>query len=115
MPAQLVWLVAILGLVVLGACWFMPREVGKEDEPIVDMHVDLPSIEELSARMHDVRLPFRRGTSARPGATLTELPGTQTAPEPAAPQAPPSPMGAPQPVLSQDGAVQFALPGGGSN
>jgi hypothetical protein len=115
MPAQLVWLVLVLGVVVLAACWFMPREVGKEDEPIVNVRVDLPSIEEMSARMHDVRLPFRRGGAAASRATATELPPSETAPAAAPPEPTPSPMGAPQPVLSQDGSAQFALPGGGSN
>jgi len=109
MPAELVWLVLILGLVALAACWFMPREVGKEDEPIVQVHVDLPSIEHMSARMRAVRLPFHRAGVA-PRTSMSELPDS----EPAAAEVPPSPMGAPQPVLSQELPAPFALPGGGN-
>ena len=60
MPAELGWLVAILGLVALAACWWLPREIGKEDEPVVDVHIDLPSIEDLALRLRRPRPAFRR-------------------------------------------------------
>ncbi|HEY8694769.1 MAG TPA: hypothetical protein VIR57_18725 [Chloroflexota bacterium] len=95
-----VLMMLLLGGVVLAACALMPREIGKEDELLSNIRLELPDLQHLALRM-----TAPRRSSSRP------------APRPAAPPPQPDPaedpsaMGAPQPVLTQDPAGTFALPG----
>jgi len=107
MPAELAWLALVLGLVVLAAAFVLPREIGKEDEPVLPVHVDLPSMEALAERVRAARLPFRRATNG--SRRLAAAPAPSAVPEPPAPE-PPQAMGAPQPVLTQATPASFALP-----
>ena len=105
------WLVLLLGLVAVGASIVLPREIGKEEEPIVDLHRDLPRVEDAMLRMR-ARLRPPHGPSA---AALQPDPPPPDQREVEAPA-----MGATQPVLAQDPLLPFAMelhgrddPGGG--
>jgi hypothetical protein len=83
------WLILLLGLVVLVACFTLPREIGKEDEPLTSTRLEVPDVEQLILRMRQRRQPPRPRPAAAP----------RVMPQPA-PVEPPPAMGAPQPVLT---------------
>jgi hypothetical protein len=94
-------LVALVGLTVLGWCALMPREIGREDEPLTSIRLRGPDMEGLALRMSQRNQRPRPVRASRPAAAP---------PPPPMPEAP-SAMGAPQPVLSQEPATELALPG----
>lgn len=95
MPLGFIAIVLIMGLFVVASCFFMPREIGKEDEPLVNARIDLPRMEDIAARVHEAKSRFREHSHKRPVAEAA---------------APPSAMGAPQPVLSQEPPESLVLP-----
>jgi hypothetical protein len=97
----MIGMILLLGLAVLAACALMPREIGREDDPLTNIRLELPDVQRLALRMRAAR-----------GATPRQSPRRLVVPPPPAPVAPegPSAMGAPQPVLSQDQAGLIALP-----
>ena len=86
------WLAVFLGLIVLLACFLLPREIGREDEPLVEVKLPRPDLEQLALRMH-LRNKVRPSAANARRAT----PAGSASPEP------PSAMGAPQPILSDFG------------
>jgi hypothetical protein len=93
-------LIALLGLTVLVWCALMPREIGREDEPLTNVRLKRPDLEGLVLSIS------QRNQRPRPG----RAPRATMAPPQPMPEGP-SAMGAPQPVISQDPAAEFALPG----
>ncbi|MFI5268796.1 MAG: hypothetical protein ACHQ7M_15585 [Chloroflexota bacterium] len=98
-----VLMMLILGGAVLAWCALMPREIGREDEPLSSIRLELPDPRRLALRMSAPRRPAPRRAS-RP-AIVPPPP----APEPE-PEGPPA-MGAPQPVLTQEPMGVVAIPG----
>ena len=94
-------LIAMLGLTVLAWCALMPREIGREDEPLTNIRLRAPDMEGLALKISQRHARPRPARPIRP----VEPPSSRPAPEG------PSAMGAPQPVLSQDAATGLALPG----
>lgn len=45
------WAAFLAGLIVVAACVLLPREIGKEAEPLVDFSVDLPPVETILSRL----------------------------------------------------------------
>ncbi|HEX6511795.1 MAG TPA: hypothetical protein VF157_05825 [Chloroflexota bacterium] len=82
----MIWLVLLLGLVALAGCYLLPREIGKEDDPLPSVRVELPDFTRVASRLH--------------------RPAARAQPRPANPPA----MGATQPVLTEDPASELALP-----
>jgi hypothetical protein len=96
----LAWLAVLLGLVILGWCFLMPRGIGQEEYPITDIRLPRPDVERLVLKMS------QRGARPRPARFSRPV----TPPQPEGPPA----MGAPQPVLSQEQApspMGLSLPG----
>jgi hypothetical protein len=91
-----------MGLFVVAGCFLLPREIGKEDAPVADLHIDLPSVEDIAAHVRDARWRFVGRAKRR------------TAPPVAATPAPPA-MGAPQPMLNEQQATPYILPLTGDN
>jgi len=117
-PPELAWVAIILGLAVVGLCFLMPREIGHEHEPIVDVRLDMPSMEALSARLQSAGSKFRSQAVGRPqpavepetAASASAAARTEAQTPPPQQGETPSPMGAPQPVITQDPLPAFALP-----
>ena len=95
----LILMLLLLGLTVLAACALMPREIGREDEPLTNIRLPLPDVQGIALRIRAPRRPSPRVISAP-----VVIP-------PAAPPEGPSAMGAPQPVLAQEAGLPFVLPG----
>jgi len=91
-----------LGLAVLGACALMPREIGREDEPLSSIRVSLPDVQGMALRMRQPRRPQLRPAAAPHPVALQ--PDTS-------PVEGPSALGALQPVLTEEQTGLFALPG----
>jgi hypothetical protein len=94
------WLVILMGIILLGTCFLLPREIGKEDEPLSSVRLSPPSVERLAARMSRSSRPHRRSAVA---------PRRSPPDEPSSPE-PPSAMGAPQPILTESPAGSLVLP-----
>jgi hypothetical protein len=84
------WLALLLGITVLAACFLWPREIGREDGPLLNVRLPRPDLEQLGLRIH-LRTK-RQPSAARP----------RTAAAPPAAEPPPA-MGAAQPVLTDLG------------
>jgi hypothetical protein len=98
----IVLMMLLLGFAVLVACALMPREIGKEDEPLSNIRLELPDMERLALRLSS--------RSRRPSPRPLSRPAIVPPPPPATSEGP-SAMGAPQPVLTQQPMGVVALPG----
>jgi hypothetical protein len=114
--AGLTWIVIFMGLAVAGFCFFLPREIGKEDRPLVDVKVDMERIEDLAFRVQQAtqrRMAERRARVAQRRETVAaRAMAAAMAPPPPTPirPEPPSAMGAPQPVLTDETLPALTLP-----
>jgi hypothetical protein len=87
----------MMGLAAVAVCFLMPREIGKEDEPLTNVRLKMPDVEGAMLRMRQPRRP--RPVAGQPAAAVQQ-------PMPEVPSA----MGAPQPVLTEEPSPSLALP-----
>jgi hypothetical protein len=120
-----VWVIVLMGLAILGVCFFYPREIGKEDQKLVDVKLDIERLEDIALRVRlaaERRLAERRARSAERSQRAARRRAEMDAraaqaqggppPTPIRPAPPPPAMGAPQPVLTEDAAAALSLAGG---
>lgn len=111
-----------MGLVILAGCFFFPREVGKEDRPIVDVKLDMERLEDMALRVRraaDRRMADRHARIAERRARIAERRAATSASAPSVQAPTPIPartafdaspaMGAPQPVLTDDPSATLTL------
>jgi hypothetical protein len=91
-----------MGLFVVAGCFLLPREIGKEDEPVANLHIDLPRVEDIAAHVRDARWRFVERAKRRATPPVTATPA-------------PSALGAPQPMLNEQKATPYVLPMTGDN
>jgi len=99
-PAPFGWLVLLLGLVTIASCFLLPREIGKEDTPLMKLDVDLPPLEELAGRLRKTSANLEHRVAAKAAQAAQRV--HHRAPAAPAPAEPPLAMGATQPVLTQE-------------
>lgn len=112
-----------MGLVIIAGCFFFPREVGKEDRPIVDVKLDMERLEDMALRVRraaDRRMADRHARIAERRARIAErraATASSAAQDRLAPALAPgrtafdaSPaMGAAQPLLTDDPSATLTL------
>lgn len=117
-----------MGLAIIVGCFFYPREIGKEDQKLIDVKLDVQHIEDMALRVRlatERRLADRRARIAERRANVAQRRAEVAAsaaqaqgvpaPTPLRPVVPPSAMGAPQPVLTEDPAAALTINGNGGS
>jgi hypothetical protein len=90
----MIWLMLLMGAILLGACFLLPREIGHEETPLSNIRLKRPDMEGLALRLNPPKRRMRPRPVIAPASAF----------EPDAPSA----MGAPQPVLTeQPGGLAF--------